>query len=74
LLGDLLLGPVVEEDGAEGFVAAVQGPRGMREEVVTAGVVHGDVPDVCFFLAGIWLVGKFMREPVSSSRVGREEW
>jgi hypothetical protein len=65
---------MVEEDGAEGFVAAVQGPRGMREEVVTGGVVHGDVPDVSFFLAGIWLVGEFMMEPVSSSRVGPGEW
>jgi hypothetical protein len=48
---DLLLGLTVDEDGAEGFVAALQNPRGMSEEVATTGVVHGDAPDVSFFLA-----------------------
>ena len=70
LFGDLPLGAVVDDDGAEGFVAALQGPRGMGEEVAAAGVVHRSAPDVSFFLAGIGLTGEFTREPVSGSRRG----
>jgi hypothetical protein len=44
LAGDLLLGPAVEEDGAEGLVAAVERAGGMGEEVVAAGVVHRRAP------------------------------
>jgi hypothetical protein len=63
LSGDLLLGPVVDEDGAEGLVAALQGPRGMGEEVVAAGVVHRGAPDVSFFLAESGIFGKFKVGP-----------
>ena len=70
LLGDLPLGTVVDEDGAEGFVAALQGPRGMGEKVAAAGVVHRSASDVSVFLAGIGLTGEFTREPVSGSSNG----
>ena len=46
--GDLLLRPAIEEDGAEGLVAAVQCAGGMGEEVVAAGVIHHRAPDVSF--------------------------
>jgi hypothetical protein len=68
LVGDLLLGSPVDEDGAEGLVAAVPGPGGAGEEVVAAGVVHRQAPDVSFFRVGIRLAVQFMGELVSGSR------
>jgi hypothetical protein len=41
LLGDLAQGAVLQEDGAQGLVAAVQELRGLAEEGVAKGIVHG---------------------------------
>jgi hypothetical protein len=72
LVGDLLLGPPFDEDGPEGFVAAMEGSGGVAEEVAVAGVVpHRRAPDVSFFLVGSRLFAQFMGEPVSGSREGR---
>ena len=71
LVGDLRLGSPVDEDGAEGLVAAMPGPGGAGEEVVAAGVVHRLAPDVSFFRVGIRLAVQFMGELVSGSRAGR---
>jgi hypothetical protein len=39
--GDLRLRPPVDEDGAEGLIAAVGGGSGPEEEVPAGLVVHG---------------------------------
>lgn len=75
LVGDLLLGSLLDEDGAEGLVAALQGPGGVGEEVAAAGVViHRHALDVSFFPVGIRTSAQFMREPVPGTRVGRGRW
>jgi hypothetical protein len=56
---DLLLGPAIEEDGAEGLVAAMQRAGGLGEEVVAAGVVHHRAPDVSFLPCEIRSSGEF---------------
>jgi hypothetical protein len=41
LTGDLGQWLVLHKDRPQGFVLAVQGGNGVKEEVSTAGVVHG---------------------------------
>ena len=61
LVGDLLLGSPFDEDGAEGLVAAVEGPGGVAEEVAAAVVVsHRHAPDVSFIPVGVRLFAQFM--------------
>jgi hypothetical protein len=68
LISDLLLGALFDEDGAEGLVAALARSDGAGEEVVAAGVIHRQAPNVSFFLVGIRIAAQFMGEPVPSSR------
>jgi hypothetical protein len=63
LMGDLLLGPPVDEDSAEGLVAAVVGPVGLGEEVAAGGIVHRHAPDVSFFLGEMGMAAQFIGEP-----------
>ena len=41
LRGNLGQGAVVEEEGAKGFEASVQGCRGLSEEGAANGIIHG---------------------------------
>jgi hypothetical protein len=66
--GDLLLGPAIEEDGAEGLVAAMPRAGGMGEEVMAACVVHRRAPDVSFWPRQIRSSGEFTPGPALGSR------
>ena len=43
-LGDFLLRPSLDEDGAEGFILALPGAGGFEEEAEGEGIVHGRGP------------------------------
>jgi hypothetical protein len=44
LFGDRWEGQAVDEEGAQGGVAAMQGLVGLQEEAPARGVVHGAAP------------------------------
>jgi hypothetical protein len=44
-VGDVLLATAIDDDGAEGFVEALEVGNGLEEEATSQGVVHEGAPE-----------------------------